>query len=379
MDLLNKRNSDSQDKSQNKKITPIKYIDIQIYEQLKPLRLPIILLIVVMMIGTFGYILIDNFSLIDALYQAGFTFTTVGFGEIAPISNGGRLFTIVLIILGFASFSFAIGVLIDMINKGIIKKLIKERQMLHQIARLKNHFIICHHNSYTIELAKQFRENHIPFVVVDNSNQISEIAKKNRYPYFVQGEPHTETSILKSCLSSAKGIITLSENVADNIAQIAITRLYEKELGIKKPFYIMSHANNESEAEKLKKLGADSIVSASKLVAERLSAMSLHPDMQNMIENFLSRKDTSINIEEIEIPEFSWLKYKKLKETRLRDITNVSIVGIKDANDIFFPMPKGDTLIGSGSKLLVIGTNEGIIDTKRLIRKKQKPEELRYV
>jgi voltage-gated potassium channel len=331
------------------------------------------------MIGTFGYMLIDNFSLIDALYQAGFTFTTVGFGEIAPISNGGRLFTIILIILGFATFSFAVGVLIDMVNKGIIKKLIKEREMLQKIARLKNHFIICHHNSYTIELAKQFRENHIPFVVIDNSNEIDTIAKENRYPYFIQGEPHTETSILKSCLSSAKGVITLSENIADNIAQIVTTRLYEKELGIKKPFYIMSHANNESEAEKLKKLGANSVVSASKLVAQRLSAMSLHPEMQSMIEGFLAKKDTSINIEEIRVPDYSWLRFKKLKEARLRDITNVSIVGIKDINDIFIPMPKGDVLVGSGSKLLVIGTHESIINTKILIGKKQKPEELKYV
>lgn len=375
MSFLNQNSKDSL----RKKITPIEYIDLQIYEQLKPLRLPIILLIIVMMIGTLGYIIIDNFSLMDALYQAGFTFTTVGFGEIAPISNAGRLFTIILIILGFATFSFAIGVLIDMINKGVIKKLIKERNMLRQIARLKNHFIICHHNSYTIELAKQFRENHVPFVVVDNSTEIEQIAKKNRYPYFIQDEPHTENSILKSCLSSAKGIVTLSENIADNIAQIVITRLYQKELGLKKPFYIMSHANNESEAERLKKLGADSVVSASKLVAERLSTMSLHPEMQGMIEEFLAKKDTSVNIEEIEIPEYSWLKFKKLKDTRFRDITNVSVVGIKDINDIFIPMPKGDTLIGTGSKLLVIGTNEGIISTKRLIRKKQKPEELKYV
>jgi voltage-gated potassium channel len=315
----------------------------------------------------------------DALYQAGFTFTTVGFGEIAPISNAGRFFTIILIILGFAVFSFSIGILIEMINKGVLIKLIKERRMLQKIARLKNHFVFCHHNSFTIELAKQFRQNHIPFVVVDNSPDIEYIAKQNLYPYFVQGEPHTELSILKSSLSSAKGVVTLSENVADNIAQIVTTRLYEKELGLKKPFFIMSHASNDSDAEKLKKLGADSVVSPSKLVAQRLSAISLHPDMQNMLENFLSKKDAPINIEEVEVPEFSWLIFKKLKEARLRDITNVSVVGISDANGKFVPMPQGEILIGTDSKLLLIGSMEGIISAKRLIRKKTKPEELKYV
>ncbi|MDR1460915.1 MAG: NAD-binding protein [Campylobacteraceae bacterium] len=354
-------------------------IDNQIYEQLKPLRLPLILLVITMVIGTIGYVLIDNFSLIDAIYQAGFTFTTVGFGEISHISAAGRFFTIILIVLGFAVFSFSIGVLIDMINKGTLIKLIKERRMLQKIARLKNHFVICHHNSFTIELSKQFRQNHIPFVVVDNSPNIESIAKQNLYPYFVQGEPHTELSVLKSSLSSAKGVITLSENVADNIAQIVTTRLYEKELELRKPFFIMSQASNDSDALKLKKLGADSVVSPSKLVAQRLNAISLHPDMQNMLESFLSKKDSPINIEEVEIPDFSWLIFKKLKEARIRDITNVSVVGISDANGKFIPMPKGETLIGTNSKLLLIGSMEGIISAKRLIRKKTKPEELKYV
>lgn len=378
MGFLNKNSKPSRGwfaKSNN----PQNNIDNQIYEQLKPLRLPLILLVVMIAIGAIGYVLIDGFSLMDAIYQAGFTFTTVGFGEIAPISNAGRFFTIILIVLGFAVFSFSIGILIDMINKGVLIKLIKERRMLQKIARLKNHFVICHHNNFTIELAKQFRQNHIPFVVVDNSPDIESIAKQNMYPYFVQGEPHTELSILKSSLSSAKGIVTLSENVADNIAQIVTTRLYEKELDLKKPFFIMSHASNDSDALKLKKLGADSVVSPSKLVAQRLSAISLHPDMQNMLENFLSKKDTPINIEEVEVPEFSWLIFKKLKEARFRDITNVSVVGIIDTNGKFVPMPQGETLIGTNSKLLLIGGTEGIISAKRLIRKKTKPEELKYV
>ncbi|MDR1554864.1 MAG: NAD-binding protein [Campylobacteraceae bacterium] len=359
--------------------TPQINIENQIYEQLKPLRLPLILLVITMAIGTIGYVIIDDFPLIDAIYQAGFTFTTVGFGEIGHISNAGRFFTIILIILGFAVFSFSIGILIEMINKGTLTRLIKERRMLQKIARLKNHFVICHHNNFTIELAKQFRQNHVPFVVVDNSPDIESIAKQNLYPYFVQGEPHTELSILKSSLSSAKGVITLSENIADNIAQVVTTRLYEKELELKKPFFIMSHAGNDSDALKLKKLGADSVVSPSKLVAQRLNAISLHPDMQNMLETFLSKKDTPINIEEVEIPDFSWLIFKKLKEARIRDLTNVSVVGISDVNGKFVSMPNGETLIGTSSKLLLIGSTEGIINAKRLIRKKTKPEELKYV
>jgi voltage-gated potassium channel len=331
------------------------------------------------MIGTLGYVVIDNFTLIDAIYQAGITFTTVGFGEISPISSAGRLFTIALIILGFGLFTFSIGVLVEVLNKGQLINTIKERRMLYRIARLKNHFVICHHNEITVELSKQFRENHVPFVVVDSREDIAELALQNKYPYFIKEDPHTEIAFQKAYLSSAKGLITLSENIADNIAQIASTRLYEKEIGLKRPYYIIASATSDGDVIKLKKLGANRVISATKLMAERLRSMSLRPDMENMLENLLYRKDVPIDMEEIRVPDHSWMRFKKLKEARLRDITNVSIVGIRDANDIFIPMPLGDVLVGTGSKLLIIGTGESIRITKRIIRRKHKPDELRYV
>ncbi|MDN5376745.1 MAG: voltage-gated potassium channel [Sulfurospirillum sp.] len=358
--------------------TPHINLNTELYQQLKPFRLPLILVVTMIMVGTLGYVIIDNFSLLDALYQAGITFTTVGFGEIAPISPAGRLFTITLIILGFGVFSFSIGILVEVLNKGTLVKILKERQMLYKIARLKNHFVICHHNDITIELSKQFRENHVPFVVVSPNKNLEELAQIHKYPYFIQEDPHTEVALLKSYLSSARGLITLSENTADNIAQIASTRLYENELG-RRPYFIMASANNEKDILKLKKLGADRVISATKLMAERISSMSLRPDMENMLEKLLFRKDAPIDMEEVEVPEHSWLRFKKLKETRLRDIANVSIVGIRDSKGKFIPMPKGDTLIGTGSKLLVIGTGESIRATKILVRKKYKPEELKYV
>ena len=359
--------------------TPHVDLNTELYQQLKPFRLPLILVVFMIMVGALGYVIIDGFTLLDAIYQSGITFTTVGFGEISPISPAGRIFTITLIILGFGVFSMSIGILVEVLNKGQLVKTIKERNMLYRIARLKNHFVICHHNEITIELSKQFRENHIPFVVIDQREDLPQIAQEHKYPYFIQEDPHTEEALLKSYLSSAKGLITLSENSADNIAQIASVRLYEKEIGLKRPYYIIANATNDKDIEKLKKLGADRVISATKLMAERLRAMSLRPDMENMLESLLYRKDAPIDMEEIKIPDHSWMRFKKLKEARLRDVTNVSIVGIRDANDIFTSMPKGDVLVGTGSKLLVIGTGESIRATKRIIRKKQKPEELKYV
>jgi len=332
------------------------------------------------MFGTLGYIVLEDYSLTDAIFQASYTFTTTGFGSLneGQFSVAGKYFTIILILFGFVVFTFSVGVLIEVINKGELLKLLKERSMLYKIARLKNHFVVCYHNEYTIQLVKELRESHIPFVVVAPDKDLEKLAKKYQYPFFVKEEPHTELAMLKSYASSAKGVISLSKNIADNIAMIASIRLFEKELE-RRAYQILCNAESPSDIEKLKKLGADNVISPTKLMAQRVSAMANKPEMENILEEFLYRKDTPLDLEEILVPRHSWLVLKKLKETHLREVTNVSVVGIRQKDGTFIPMPRGNTIITSESKLLIVGTSKTISQSKRLINKKNKPEELKYV
>lgn len=270
---------------------PDKKLLPEVYPHLKAFRLPLILTVLTMMVGTLGYVIIDDFELMDAIYQTGITFTTVGFGEQAPVSDVGRIFTITLIISGFAVFSSAIGILVAELNKGNIVAILKERRMLYQIARLKKHYVVCYHNDYTVEVTKQLRENHIPFVVIDPRPEIHKWAEEYKYPIFLQAEPHAELAMLKAHLASAKGLITLSNSIADNIALIASVRLFEKEHFLPRPYYVISAAESESDVEKLKKLGADTVVSPMKLTAQRVGAMAARPDMENLLEEFLYQND----------------------------------------------------------------------------------------
>ncbi len=346
-----------------------------LYSQLKPFRLPLVLVQVIMMIGTIGYIVIDDFEILDAIYQTGITFTTVGFGEIAPISEAGRFFTITLIIFGFAVFTLSTAILIDAVVKGKLFELYKERGMLYKIARLRRHFVIFHHNEYTVQLAKQFKENHVPFVVVDSRDDMEQIAKEFGYPYYINEEPYTEKAFLKTHLSSAKGAISLSKNISDNITLIASVRLYEKELG-RWPYLIISNAETHHDKERLIKLGADKVVAPPSLMAKRVTAMAIRPDMENVLDEFLYKKDTPIDMEEVFVKEDSWLVEHTLKEIHLRDRMKVSVIGITETRGRFIQMPKGTTIIRAKCKLLLVGSHKGISKAKKLINKKEKPLEI---
>jgi len=179
-----------------------------------------------------------------------------------------------------------------------------------------------------VEVTKQLRENHIPFVVIDPRPEIHEWATEHKYPIYLQAEPHAELAMLKAHLASAKGLITLSSSIADNIALIASVRLFEKEHSLPRPYYVISSAETISDIEKLKKLGADTVVSPTKLTAQRVSVMAARPEMENMLEEFLYKNDNPLDMHEITVEKTSWAVLKKLKETHIRQITNCSVIGI---------------------------------------------------
>lgn len=348
-----------------------------IYSQLKPFRLPLIMIQSIMMIGTLGYVYIEDYSIMHAIFQSAYTFTTTGFGALneANFSNQGIVFTVCLMLAGFATLTFSVGIVIDVIANGSLLVLLRERKMLYKIARLRRHFVICYHNEYTSQLARQFRENHIPFVVVDPREDMEQIAKENNYPYFVKEEPYKEEAFLKSHLSSAKGAISLSKNISDNITLIASVRLYEKELG-RNPFLIISNAETQNEKIRLKKLGADKVVATPSLMAKRVSAMAIRPDMENVLDEFLYKRDTPIDMEEVFVNEDSWVVDREIKDLHLRDRLKVSIIGITELNGKFIQMPKGTLPINANCKLLLVGSQKGIVRAKKIINLTKKPEDI---
>ncbi len=348
-----------------------------IYSQLKPLRLPLILIQIVMMIGTLGYVYLEDYSIMHAIFQSAYTITNTGFGALneSNFRNETIVFTVCLMLAGFASLIFAVGIVIDVIANGPLRELLKERKMLYKIARLRRHFVICYHNEYTAQVARQFRENHIPFVVVDPSEDIEQIAKENNYPYFVKEEPYKEVAFLKSHLSSAKGAISLSKNISDNITLIASVRLYEKELG-RNPFLIISNAETQNEKIRLQKLGADKVVATPSLMAKRVSAMAIRPDMENVLDEFLYKRDTPIDMEEVYVNQDSWVVNREIKDLHLRDRLKVSIIGITEEKGKFTQMPKGTMPIHANCKLLLVGSQKGIARAKKIINLNTKPEDI---
>jgi voltage-gated potassium channel len=226
-----------------------------------------------------------------------------------------------------------------------------------------------------VQLAKQFRESHIPFVVVDPDPDFEKTALECKYPYYLIEEPFTEKAFLKSHLSSAKGAISLSKNIANNITLISSLRLYEKDIKRdNKPFLIITNAESPKDVDRLERLGADKVVAAPSLMAKRMSAIAIKPEFESLLETYLYKKDAPIAMEKIRVNDYSWIVGHKLKDAHLRDYLNVSVVGIELANGRFVAVPKGDKIITADSDLIVVGSQRGISKAKYVIDRDEKPK-----
>lgn len=352
----------------------------ELLDELSRFRFPLVVVQIFLIIGTLGYLALEDYTLIEAFFQASYTFTNTGFGalrehQFSPITI---IFTTILMLIGAATITFCVAVVVNVIMGGKLISIIKEIKMVNKIARLKNHYVIFYHNEFSIELSKQFLEAQIPFVMIDDSPDFERKALKYKYPYFINDNPHSINAILKAHLSSAKGVVIFSKNTTDNIALIVSIRLYQNELK-RREYNIISIANNDEEADKIRKIGCDYIISPTNLAAQRISSIILKPGSENIIEHFMSNKENALSLEEVVVPKYSWLVLKKLKEAHLREAFKVSVVGIMQKDGKYISMPTGEVLISSECKFLLIGATNDIRATKRVIMRRQKPEELKYV
>jgi voltage-gated potassium channel len=218
------------------------------------LRVLALMLVIVLAVGTTGYVVIEDWPVVDALYMTVITITTVGFGEIYPLSRSGRIFTIGLIAVGLTGIWYALSVLVGFMIEGIFSQEWERRRMEQQLSGIKDHFIVCGYGRVGRQIAAQLRRYHRPVVVIDRDpTALAEAASDGLLT--VQGDA-TEDDILRQAgIARARGLITAVATDADNVFVTLSARALRPDLSI------VARANVEDAAPKLQRAGATHVVS----------------------------------------------------------------------------------------------------------------------
>jgi voltage-gated potassium channel len=299
--------------------------------------------------GIIGYMVIEGWSFLDALYMTITTITTVGYDEVHPLSDTGRIFSIFLIMGGVGGALYTLTTVVGYFVEGQFGSTLGRRQMKNRIARLKDHFIICGYGRVGQEVARAFTGDGMPFVVIDSSQERIAQAEKDGYPYLLANA--TEDEVLKEAgIEKARGLVSAVGGDVDN------TYITLSARGLRPDLFIAVRASDREAEVKLTRAGANRIVSPYSIGARRLAMLALRPAVVDFIDTVSYGSGRELKLENIAVSDNSPLAGTTVEATRQR--TMVNILAISDKKGKLLANPAGRDTIEAGGRLIVIGTRE---------------------
>lgn len=324
--------------------------------------IPLLVLILVWIIGTVGYVIIDDYSWFDAFYMTIITVATVGYGEVKPLTNEGRLFTAFLIITSFGTFAYAVSSITKFVFDGEFNEFFKNRTLNATIDKLNNHVIICGYGRNGRQAAQVLKKQNQRFVVIENDAKVTTTMNHKFSDLVIGGDGTHDEVLLKAGIMRAKALITTLPIDADNLFIVLTARNLNKNLTI------ISRASEDNSDTKLKIAGADNVIMPDKVGGAQMASLVMKPDVMEFIDYVMIDGGGNVSLEEIsfnEIPEA--LKHKTLKDLEIRNRSGANIVGFKTASGEYIINPSADTKIMSDCKLFVLGTAEQLRVLKTIL------------
>ena len=316
----------------------------------KQLLMPLYGLLAVIVIGTIGYRIISygdpNHGIIDCLYMTMITLTTVGFGEIIDLTGKpeARLFTIGLLLVGMGVLMYFVTNLTALMVEGHFNRWVWSRKMTKDIGRLVDHFIVCGAGNTGIHVINELIQTRRPLVVVDRSEQTVALLRE-RYgeqaPPVVIGDATDDETLRQANIASAHGVIACLSADKDNILLTMTARDLEKTMVAegrqKNKLRIIARAVELKTMDKLRRVGADSVVSPNFIGGMRMVSEMIRPTVVTFLDKMLRDKEKNLRVENVAVPPGSPFIGKSLRDLKLREVANVLLLAVE--------MPDGESWI----------------------------------
>ena len=314
----------------------------------KRLLIAVVSLIAILIAGTAGYILIEGWSLLDALYMTVITLTTVGYLEVHEMSASGRVFTMFLLIGGVGGALYTLTAIVQYVLEGNLGSTLGRRQMKNRIAGLRNHFIICGYGRVGHEIARVLAEEGVPFVVVDKDKDAVAHAEMDGRLYLL-ADAADEAVLREAGVEHARGLIVALGDDADSTYVTLSARQLRSDL------FIEARASSPEAEKKLKRAGASRIVSPYAAGARRMAMLALRPEVADFID-IMDNHNRELELETVSVAEGSPLIGKPVSD--LRSSTRASVLAVTRQDGTLVANPAGDEVLASGDRLIVLGTRE---------------------
>jgi voltage-gated potassium channel len=322
-------------------------------EPFKKLLPPIFILLVIASVGIFGYSVIENWALLDAVYMVVITLFAVGYQEAQPLTEDGKIFTIVFILIGVGAAIYIAGQIIEIIVEGQVLGIRRRKKMEKALKNLKGHFIICGFGRVGHQVAKEFDNANIKYVIIDNNPEHTKQYEQQNILHII-GDATSDEKLLEAGIKNARGLIASSDS---DVANVYIT-LSARELN--KELLIVARASEVNTEGKLKIAGANRVLSPSFISGKRMANWATRPVASDFLEMVTHNDNRQFNLQEVPIPDNSSFIGKTLNETKIKELSEITILAIENKNGKFNLQPSSNTIINPGDTLVAIGTKDQV-------------------
>jgi len=299
-------------------------------------------------IGTLGYVYLEGWSFLDAMYMTVITLATIGYGETNKLDTTGRVFTIFLILFGMGTVAFAIRNATKMMLEGELQQLFGRKKLEQKIKKLKDHYIVCGFGRMGRLICRELERKPVPFVVIEHDTK--DISETDWARYLImQGDADKDDILIEAGIKRAKGLITVVSTDADNLYIVLSAR------GINPDLYIVARAGEEGSEQKLLRAGASKVISPYLIGADRMAQAILRPAVVDFIEFATQSENIELQMEEVTISLGSSLAGLAINQCGIRQDLGIIIVAIKRAEGKMEFNPSPTAILHEGDCLIALG------------------------
>lgn len=312
------------------------------------------LLLAELILGTVGYMVLEDYHLDEAFYMTIITISTVGFTEVQPLDTGGRIFTTALILVNIGIFAYLLAVFSYFIIQGEIFKNMHLNLINNKIAKLDNHIILCGYGKYGREAAAHFDDHNLPYVVIDKDPDIIETIQKSEDPIlYIDGDATLDETLEQAGLERANAIISALPDDSENVFIVLTARQMRPDIKI------ISRARDPRTNKKLLKAGANHVVMPDQIGGFYMATLVSKPRAVEFFSFITNDFHSDIGFEEIDFEDLSpECHYKSIRDLGIRHATGANIIGYRQPNGKYLVNPPPDTKFLPDSSFIILGNSE---------------------
>jgi voltage-gated potassium channel len=324
------------------------------------------LLLGVVLTGTAWYHWVEGWRLLDALYMTVITLASVGFMEVNPLGDRGRLFTIALILMGIISLGYIVNRFTEAMIQGYFREGLRLRRLQRVLDELTNHYILCGFGRMGQQIAQEFEVEKVPFVIADTELEPVKLASELGY-VVVQGNATLDETLVRMGIDRAACLIAALPSDAENLYTVLSAKTLNPQIRA------IARASTEEALIKLQRAGADVVISPYITGGKRMAAAALRPQVIDFVDGILSGGDRTFYMEEFELDPANCPHIgETLQEAGLRARSGALILAIRRADGTPIVGPNADTVLLQGDQLISMGTVEQLRDLNQLLSPMQK-------